>query len=159
MTATESSTPPEGEPSTAELIDFYVTQTTALKNAKAEVARLDQIISGLDEILLERLPTGSDSTVFTSSGGARVKLTRSVTTRYQTAPGKADEFWAWVKAGSRWEFTSRTILQSAVKAYEEKHAGLVSENPLAPISPLPPFIEAVTATKLGSTVTLPAPRA
>ncbi|HQL53501.1 MAG TPA: hypothetical protein PLQ87_02250, partial [Phycisphaerae bacterium] len=138
---------------------FYVEQVTARKNAKAEVARLDQIIDGLDEILLERLPMGSDSTVFTATGGARVKLTRNTSVRYQTKPGKAEEFWAWVRAGSRWEFTSRTVLQSAVKEYEAAHAKEVSDNPLAPISSLPPFLEAVPTVKLGSTVTLPAPRA
>lgn len=159
MTATTSSPPPEGEPSTAELIDFYAEQHTLLKNAKAEVSRLEHILDGLDEILLERMPTGSDSTIYTTTGGARVKLTRSETNRFQTKPGKADEFWAWVKEGSRWEFTSRTVLQSAVKEFMASRAHLTSDNPLEPVNLLPPFIEAVSTPKLGVTVTLPAPRA
>ena len=159
MSAPDCSPPPDGEPTTESLIEFYAEQHSQLKRAKAEVSRLEQILDGLDEILLERMPTGSDSTTFTTAKGARVKLTRTIARRFQTTPGKADQFWAWVREGSRWEFTSRTVLQSAVKDYETSRVGLVSDNPLAPISHLPPFIEAVEQTKLSATVTTPAPRA
>lgn len=135
------------EPTTSELLEFYAQQSRELKSLKAQVEQIGTVLSGIEEILIERMPEEIESMAHTTPDGAKMKITRKQSERHQPKGGQSDDFWQWAKENNRWDMASRTVLQAGVKQYEAEHGEL------------PPHIELVTTPKLNITVTFPAPKA
>jgi hypothetical protein len=138
---------PEDEPSTSDLMQFYSEQHKLAKDLKAQLAQVEAIIEGLEEILLERVPAGLESMSHVTPTGTKVTVKARVTERYQPARGESDAFWNWAQANGQWGMTSRTVLQAGVKQF------------IADTGALPPGMELVSTTKASCTVTIGAPRA
>jgi hypothetical protein len=137
---------PADEPSTADLLEFYATQHVITKRLKAELASVEAVLDGLEEILLERIPPGLDSMAFVTTAGHKMKVSRRETERFQPEGGHSDDFWAWAQKNNRWDMASRTVLQAGVKEYAAKH------------NAYPPFIERAVTEKCAITVTVAAPK-
>jgi hypothetical protein len=135
------------EPTTSDLIEFYSEQHVKLKSLKAELAQVEAVIEGIEEMLLERMPPGIDQMSHVCTTGTKVSIRAKVTERYQPGAGQSDAFWQWAQSNGRWDMASRTVLQAGVKAF------------IAAEGQLPPGIELVSKTTAGVTVTVGAPRA
>jgi hypothetical protein len=136
----------QSEPTTSELMSFAAEQHARAKSLKAELAQVEAVIEGLEELLLERIPPGLDSMAHVTQDGTKVTVKTKTSERYQPARGESDAFWSWAQTNGRWDMASRTVLQAGVKQF------------IADTGALPPGMERVTKTTAALTITIGAPR-
>lgn len=138
----------EQAPTLQQLADF-------MRQKKAEKAKLtqeyeeaakeiDDIIEGIEELMLDMFPEGVDTQSVTLADGAKATITRKVNSQFRIFEGKSDEFYGWVQANGRADLLQRRIGQAALEA-EVKANGL------------PPGIFVHTEPTVGMTVRRAAP--
>lgn len=127
----------------------HKTQTLAdtLRAIKAERAALTAADARLKEQqeqveaeLLASIPAELDAMSLTLPDGSSCTVRRKSSTRYSTAGGESDTYYAWVKQHNAIHFLNRAIKQDAIKEYQ------------AQFNCLPPGIVAVVENGISFTV-------
>jgi hypothetical protein len=138
------------EPSLQDLINFRV-QKNAERAAivarhKQELEPLDDILDGLDELILDGIPQGVDSVAVHLSNGGRATARRVRSSQFRLEAGKSDEFFDWVAQTGSVGLLHRAITQSEMLAWVHAHDGN-----------MPPAVYVHPVEKLSVLVQSPAP--
>lgn len=135
-------------PTLQQLADFLrqkkAEKTALTEKYEADVKEIDDVIEGIEELMLDTFPEGVDTQSVTLADGAKATIARKVKSQFRIFEGKSDEFYGWVQANGRADLLQRRIGQAALE-HEVATNGL------------PPGIFVHTEPSIGMTVRRAAP--
>lgn len=101
----------------AEFLHIKRAEKAELKKEQEKAMKeLDDIIEGIEELMLESFPEGVVSQAVTLSDGSKATVTRKVNSQYRILEGASDTFYGWAQDNGRVDLLQRRIAQAALDA-------------------------------------------
>jgi len=136
------------EPTLKQLAEFLHAkkqEKSALTKAHdAAIKEIEDIIEGIEELILDTFAEGVDKQSVTFEDGTSATITRKVNSQFRINEGQSDLFYQWVQDNGHAHLLQRRIKQDAIEA-EVKTNGL------------PPGVFVHTEVALGMTTRRAAP--